>query len=152
VRTDDPRACRWCGDPLPDRVAGQRGRPRVVHAGICTRLMRNRQKLDARCALFRAAHRPDRSDVVLAAPDGYAIDAGDLDEGWSVDRGWDDRPVAPGLLEAWEADQRLQRRVDEHERQEIRVEIDAALDAFDALPSGEQADWIRAAVARRRAR
>jgi hypothetical protein len=114
--------------------------------------MRNRQKLDARCALFRAAHRPDRSDVVLAAPDGYAIDAGDLDEGWSVDRGWDDRPVAPGLLEAWEADQRLQRRVDEHERQEIRVEIDAALDAFDALPSGEQADWIRAAVARRRAR
>ncbi|MGT2426603.1 hypothetical protein [Amnibacterium kyonggiense] len=154
MRTDDLRACRYCGDPLPDRKPGQRGRPRVVHEGRCHRLYRNRQKMDARYALFRAAHRPDRSDDALTAPWGYGIDVDDVAEGFSVTEGrvWDGRAVPTEVLEAWEADERTRRRLVEAERVEIRAEVDAALAAFYALPETERFDRLRAMAARRRER
>lgn len=152
MKTDDPHACRWCGDPLPDRQPGQRGRPRVAHPGDCARQDRNRRGMNNRAAAFRAAQRPDPSDTIDTP--GYGVDPGDLADGWTISRGgyWDSRPIPAPVLERWEADRRAQRLMNEHERQEIAAEVDTALSGFYALPDADRVAYLRAAVARRSTR
>lgn len=137
LKTDDPRACRHCGMPLPEREPGKPGRPRVVHEGACHRAYRNRQILDTRAEAFRAAHRRDRSDGsgVLFEPD-------DLD-GYQVDDGWDGRPIPPQVLEEWETLLRVRRLLgsDVIARWPMgnpTPEEAAADAAFRALPAEEQ--------------
>ena len=80
---DQSLNCRYCGDPLPPRVPGRRGRPGVTHAGTCRRLYTNRFNLAYRVKRFKDAHllTADRSDAGRLIVQTYDFD--EIEDGYS---------------------------------------------------------------------
>ncbi|WP_432477183.1 hypothetical protein [Nocardioides sp. GXQ0305] len=177
-RTDAPDACLWCGDPLPARVPGKRGRPKVTHDGECARRHKNRRTLDNRIARWRrevaretdrglAADRslPGLHDAVTGsfgddepvgqslADKGYTLQDSDPTRGLSGD----------GLLaalEEWEKARAAQNRIDECERGLREEERSRPVEEWltdsgrlwGELSEEEQRERLRFRVEQRRAR
>ena len=132
------RLCRHCGDPLPPQKG--RSRPRVAHAGECSRKYHNKRRLNWRIERFRAAHRADRSDELPWAASRYSADDYDP-EGFSTSRGQFDDVHGPALIAVmnkWEAAETARRRLIRAAWADYEDEIAEGVARLGRLPEDER--------------
>lgn len=148
----DPTKCRWCGEDLPPRASGKRGRPRVTHEGPCDRAYTTKSDTARRYAAFREAHR-------LQADRSTTMGSGELNYTDEVEGRFEPMPHDPfgehiprQWVEAWEANRRRMRPIWDYDRELLAQEEAERPDPFAGLTGEEKATAIQRAVERRKAR
>lgn len=155
--TNDPAACKWCGEPLPPRPAGTPGRPATTHAGDCRRKYRNRYRLEWRIEAFRAAHRREAfyADLPWAAPfrdvaiydearGRYALPDHFSEVDPDPTRGLYGKALMDAI-ERWEESLREQQKIQD----QLREILPPRPSILDGMTEDEIAEVVRRATARR---